>query len=82
MIFPFYKRVTAIGICNFIGRTITITSSLAAELSKPWPSVIIITITFIQLINVLFLPSKTEEDDYDHKILNEAHQNNKSRFKE
>lgn len=75
MIFPFYKRATAIGICNFIARTVTITSSLAAELDRPWPAVLLITLTVISLINAFFLPSKTEEEDYE-KLLKELDEEN------
>lgn len=32
IIFPFYKRATAIGICNLIARGITIAAPLVAEL--------------------------------------------------
>ena len=32
LIFPFYKRATAIGICNLIARSLTIGASLCAEL--------------------------------------------------
>ena len=47
MIFPFYKRVTSIGICNFIGRTLTITAPLAAELPRPWPVSLLLILTGI-----------------------------------
>ena len=77
MIFPFYKRATAIGICNFIARTITITSSLVAELPRPWPGYIFLTITFISFLNAFFLPSKKEEEDYDEMIKNFENKNEK-----
>ena len=44
MIFPFYKRATAIGICNFIGRALTILAPLAAELERPLPASILLII--------------------------------------
>ena len=68
MIFPFYKRATAIGICNFIARAFTILSSLAAELDRPLPAILLIGLTTIALIDSFFLPSKQMEDDYDDKM--------------
>ena len=38
IIFPFYKRATAIGICNFTANAVTISASLVAELDKPYPA--------------------------------------------
>lgn len=61
LIFPFHKRNTAIGICNLIARCATILSSLAAELPRPWPALILIIISSLTLINSFFLPSKEEE---------------------
>lgn len=68
LIFPFYKRATAIGICNFIARTITIFSSLAAELDRPWPAILLISLTSLSIINAFFLPSMTEEIEYEKKL--------------
>ena len=59
--FPFYKKATAIGICNFIARTVTIFSSLAAELDRPIPVCLLLITTFLAFINAFFLPSYDEE---------------------
>ena len=56
-VFPFYKRATAIGIVNFIARSLTILSSLAAELPRPWPASLLIGVNVIALITACFLPT-------------------------
>ena len=43
-IFPIIKRATAIGICNFIARTLTILAPIVAELDRPIP---ILTLIFV-----------------------------------
>ena len=68
MIFPFYKRATAIGICNFIARSVTILSSLAAEMDRPWPAILLISLTTLSIINAFFLPSMTEEIEYEKQL--------------
>lgn len=68
LIFPFYKRATAIGICNFIARTVTITSSLAAELDRPWPAALLISATGLAFIAIFFLPYRSEEIEYEKKL--------------
>ena len=65
MIFPFYKRATAIGICNLIARSVTITSPLVAELDRPWPAVLLISLTVIALIDAFFLPGYDAEVEYE-----------------
>jgi hypothetical protein len=65
MIFPFYKRATAIGVCNFIGRAITILAPLAAELERPLPASILLIINIIAFINAFFLPSRDQEKQFD-----------------
>ena len=65
MIFPFYKRATAIGICNFVARGVTVASSLCAELDRPWPGVLLISVTTIAFVDAFFLPSMAEEEEYD-----------------
>jgi hypothetical protein len=74
-IFPFYSRATAITICNFVARTVTITSSLAAELPRPWPASLLIGFAVVSLITTFFLPSYSEEKEFEereNKILNEG----------
>ena len=74
-IFPFYSRATAITFCNFVARSVTVTSSLAAELPKPWPASLLIGFTVISLITTFFLPTYSEEIEFDekeNKILNEG----------
>ena len=60
--FPFYKKATAIGICNFIARFVTIFASLAAELDRPWPAALLILANSIALINAFFLISYADEE--------------------
>ena len=67
MIFPFYKRATAIGICNLVARTITVASSLAAELPRPIPAWLLISATLLSLITTFFLPSYTDEVEFEAK---------------
>lgn len=68
MIFPFYKRATAIGICNLVARSVTVSSSLIAELDRPWPAVLLISVTVIAFIDAFFLPSYDDEVEYDKKL--------------
>ena len=68
LIFPFYKRATAVGICNVVARSTTILSSLVAELDRPIPAIILISLTGLQFIANIFLPSKSEEDEYFEKV--------------
>lgn len=68
LIFPFYKRATAIGICNFIARSVTIFSSLAAELDRPWPAILLISLTSIAIVTAFFLPSMSEEIEYEKQL--------------
>ena len=60
MIFPFYKRITSTGFCNFIGRLVTIASPVIAELDKPTPAIIMLVFNFVGLIAAFFLPSRDE----------------------
>lgn len=74
-IYPFTKRATAIGINNFVARGVTVLSSLAAELERPIPVSLLIGVTTISFINVLFLPTYSEEvafDEMERKILDEG----------
>ena len=59
--FPLVKRTTAIGICNFIARFVTIFSPLIAEIDRPIPILIVIIVTTIGLITSFTFPSI--EDD-------------------
>ena len=65
MIFPFKRRNTAIGLCQLVAKSVTILSPLAAELPRPYTVYLLITITLISLISAFFLPSYTEEDDFE-----------------
>ena len=60
MIFPFYKRITSTGLCNFIGRLVTVAAPVVAELDKPTPAIVMLVFNFVGLIASLFLPSKDE----------------------
>ena len=60
--FPFYKKATAIGICNLVARTITVASSLAAEVDRPWPVVMLLIANGLAFIAAFFLPGIAEEE--------------------
>jgi len=79
--FPFYKKATAIGICNLVARTLTVTSSLAAEIDRPWPVVMLISANFIAFVTAFFLPSIEEEEKIEKAIkdANEAGTENGSK---
>ena len=64
ILFPFYKKATAIGICNLIARTVTIFSSLAAELERPIPLILLLSGVLLALITSIFLPSIEDEDNF------------------
>jgi hypothetical protein len=64
-IFPFYKRATAIGICNFVARVFTIASPLVAELDRPIPAYILLGVNFIAFIVAFTLPSADEQRAFD-----------------
>ena len=66
-IFPFYSRATAITICNFVARGVTVTSSLAAELPRPWPACLLIGLAVVSLIASFFLPSYAEEKEFEER---------------
>ena len=61
MIFPIIKRATAIGICNFVARSLTILSPIVAELDKPIPIIVLFSVTLVALITSFFLPSRQDE---------------------
>lgn len=46
-----------------VARTVTIFSSLAAELERPWPMILFIGSTLIALVTALFFPSIAEEEE-------------------
>ena len=58
VIFPFYKRATSIGICNFIARSVTIAAPLIAELPKPTPAIILLVASLVAFVAAFFLPSR------------------------
>lgn len=64
VIFPFYKRATSIGICNFVARTVTIAAPLVAELDRPLPALILLAFNFVSLISSIFLPTSDEEAEF------------------
>ena len=64
LFFPFYKKSTAIGICYLIARTVTIFSSLAAELDRLIPMILLISGVSLALITSLFLPSAEDEERF------------------
>ena len=64
-VFPLLKRATATGICNFVGRGLTIFAPLVAELDKPLPMIFLLVVTFIAFVASFFLPSRQDYDDQD-----------------
>lgn len=68
-VFPFAKRATATGICNFIGRGLTIFAPLVAELDTPIPTSILLGISVVAFIAAFFLPSKSYQDQEEKEIL-------------
>ena len=70
-IFPLEKRGKQIGICNFVARGVTIFASLFAELDRPWPTVILTTITLIALVSAFFFDSLDDEERFDQDIIDE-----------
>ena len=60
LIFPFYKRITSTGLCNFVGRLVTVAAPVVAELDKPIPAILILCINVIGIIASFFLPSKDD----------------------
>lgn len=71
--FPFYKKATAIGICNLVARTATVCSSLAAEVDRPWPVVMLLSANGCAFIATFFLPSIKEEEEIE-KAIKEANE--------
>ena len=67
IVFPFYNRATAIGICNFIARLSITLSSIVAELPRPVPASVLITLFAIELIVCFFLPSIKEQEEFDER---------------
>lgn len=65
IIFPFFKRVTSVGICNFISRFFTIFAPLVAELPRPQPMIFLLVLNSISLILAFFLPSREEETVFE-----------------
>jgi hypothetical protein len=60
LIFPFYKRVSSTGICNFVGRLVTIAAPMVAELDRPMPCILLLTFNGLAIIASIFLPSREE----------------------
>ena len=57
IIFPFYKRATSTGICQFLARSIAISAPLVAELDYPTPLIILLILNIITFIVTFFLPT-------------------------
>ena len=62
-VFPFLKRTTAIGICNFFARLVTIFAPIAAELDKPMPELLLIVVVLLAFFISLTLPLEDYDDD-------------------
>ena len=69
LIFPFYKRTTSVGITNFVGRIFTIASPQVAELSRPLPCIILISLNSLAIIAAFFFPSRQDEIDFNKKYV-------------
>ena len=70
--FPLLKRATAIGICNFVSRLVTIFAPLAAELEKPLPTLCLLIVNMTALLISLTFPSREAEIRRHQQILKEA----------
>lgn len=66
-IFPFLKRATAIGICNFFARLATVSAPWVVDLQKPWPEVILLIVVGFSCVVAFTLPL----DDFDEMVENE-----------
>lgn len=61
--FPMTQRATAIGICNFVARSLTCLSFFVAEQEKPTPMLCMLGLAVVALVTSLTLPTKQEEED-------------------
>ena len=68
IIFPFFKRATAIGYCNFVARGVTILSPMAAELDRPIPAILLLATQTIGLITTFFLPGSEEIENFERDL--------------
>ena len=62
-VFPFLKRTTAIGVCNFFARLVTIFAPIVAELDKPLPELCLILVVLLAFVISLFLPLEDYDED-------------------
>jgi hypothetical protein len=62
-IFPFLKRSTAIGICNFFARIATIFAPFAADTDKPIPEIILILVVALAFVVAFTLPLEDYDDE-------------------
>ena len=60
-VFPFLKRATSIGICNFIARIAAIFAPMVAEQPKPLPEVYLLVTCSLAFLVAILMPL----DDYD-----------------
>ena len=67
IIFPFYKRATANGVCNFFARLLTVFAPLIAETPRPVPVIFLLVINGIALGACFFLPSRADEIEFEEK---------------
>ena len=67
IIFPFYKRATSAGICNFIARALTVLAPICAELDRPIPCIILLSSNFLALVAAFFLPSYAEQAKFEEQ---------------
>ena len=51
-----------------MARSLTIASSLVAELERPYPAIILLSFNGLALIAALFLPTYNDEVAYDAKL--------------
>ena len=65
LIFPFYKRISSTGICNFVGRLVTIAAPIVAELDRPKPVMFLLCFNVTAITACSFLPSAEEVLDYE-----------------
>jgi len=72
-IFSIQKRATAIGICNFAARTLTICAPIVAEFQKPTPAIFLCIVSLIGwLVATTFLSYEDETKGKLAAILNSS----------
>ena len=62
-LFPFYKRATSIGICNFVARCFTIAAPMVVELQAPLPIAILLAVNLGAFLVIFTLPTTDSDEE-------------------